>query len=91
MREQRVARYLRKCQFQRIESNGVSFTPETDQEPKSCTCTQGLRDLMRAAPPKRDWLRKTACPACKKEYWTNRESDYCFDCEYATSSKAGIT
>jgi len=37
--------------------------------------------MMRAAPPKRDWLRKTTCPVCKKVFWTNRDTDYCFDCE----------
>lgn len=45
---------------------------------------------MRAAPPKRDWLRKTICPKCKKEYWTNRDTDCCFDCESHRSMEASM-
>jgi NAD-dependent dihydropyrimidine dehydrogenase PreA subunit len=26
-------------------------------------------------------LRKTTCKKCGKVFWTNRESDLCFDCE----------
>jgi hypothetical protein len=26
-------------------------------------------------------LRKVKCPACGFEYWTNRDSDICIDCE----------
>jgi len=26
-------------------------------------------------------IRKTTCTVCGKQYWTNRESDVCFDCE----------
>ncbi|MGB9925593.1 MAG: ATP-binding protein [Candidatus Bathyarchaeales archaeon] len=26
-------------------------------------------------------LRRAPCPVCGKIYWTNRESDICFDCE----------
>jgi hypothetical protein len=66
------------------------LTPRENQEQKPCACTQGFLDLVRAAPPKRDWLRKTTCPACKKEYWTNRETDYCFDCESHRSTEAGV-
>jgi len=54
---------------------------QEDSEEKVCACVQAFRDMMRAAPPKKDWLRKTTCPRCKKEFWTNRDTDYCFDCE----------
>ena len=26
-------------------------------------------------------LRKVKCPACGFEYWTNRDTDLCIDCE----------
>jgi len=29
----------------------------------------------------KDLLRKTVCVKCGKEFWTNRESDICMDCE----------
>ena len=29
----------------------------------------------------KDLLRKTTCKVCGKQYWTNRASDICFDCE----------
>lgn len=36
-------------------------------------------------PPKgegdKGMLRKTTCEVCGKQYWTNRESNVCFDCE----------
>jgi hypothetical protein len=49
-----------------------------------------MADLLRATRAKRDWLRKTTCPECKKEYWTNRETDYCFDCESHHSTEEGV-
>jgi hypothetical protein len=82
--------WLRKCQRCRVRSREAPFMPGENQEQKPCACTQGLLDMMRAAPTKRDWLRKTICPACKKEYWTNRETDYCFDCESRRSREAGV-
>src|SRR4030042_908055 len=27
-------------------------------------------------------IRKTVCPKCGKNFWTNRDSDGCFDCEH---------
>jgi len=64
---------------------------QDDQERKTCACTSRFLDLMRAPPPKREWFRKTTCPNCKKVYWTNRESDYCFDCESRASTKGSVT
>jgi hypothetical protein len=26
-------------------------------------------------------LRHAECPSCGQEYWTNRETDFCMDCE----------
>jgi len=56
----------------------------------ACACASRMADLLRATCAKRDWLRKTTCPECKKEYWTNRETDYCFDCESAAPSEAAL-
>ena len=51
----------------------------TDGEP--CPCCQGIRDLVMAAKPDSDLLRKTECAGCGKTVWVNRETKYCFDCE----------
>jgi uncharacterized protein with PIN domain len=34
---------------------------------------------------KKSSLRKTTCPSCGREYWTNRSTDICFDCEKTKS------
>lgn len=56
----------------------------------ACACASRMADLLRATCAKRDWLRKTTCPECKKECWTNRETDYCFACESVTPSEATL-
>jgi hypothetical protein len=56
---------------------------------KACACATRTADLLRVTRAKRDWLRKATCPACK-ECWTNRETDYCFDCESHHSTEAGV-
>lgn len=48
---------------------------------KECACTQNLRDLLRAYAPKKDPLRKIVCTECGKVFWTDRDTNYCFDCE----------
>lgn len=48
---------------------------------KSCACTQALHDLMMAAKPNKDNLKKIQCVKCGKTVWVNRETEYCFDCE----------
>ena len=52
--------------------------PESETT-KGCACTQGLRDLLRAA-AKNDLLRKVTCAGCGKVFWTNSDGEYCFDC-----------
>lgn len=52
----------------------------------SCSCVKdpyaNLPPEARPAEPSpMRGLRKTACPGCGKIYWTNRASDWCFDCE----------
>ncbi|MGQ9554676.1 MAG: hypothetical protein ACUVWR_11235 [Anaerolineae bacterium] len=51
-----------------------------------CSCGSGgvFADLppeLRPRPQKRSSLREVTCPSCGKVYWTNRETDLCFDCE----------
>ena len=36
---------------------------------------------------KRGSLRKVTCPVCGKEYWTNRETGLCIDCERSRAHK----
>jgi hypothetical protein len=55
------------------------------QEPL-CNCFQ---DPFAALPPElrprqrsgMEGFRKVACPGCGFQYWTNRETDLCVDCE----------
>lgn len=52
----------------------------------SCACVRDpyadLPPEVRPAPPSpARGVRKTTCPGCGKVYWTNRETDWCFDCE----------
>ena len=52
-----------------------------------CAC---MRDPFAALPPemvpraapKKEPLRHVTCPVCGQVYWTNRETDLCFDCEW---------
>ncbi len=48
---------------------------------ESCPCRQGMRDLLIAAKPDNDLIRKIECANCGKTIWVNRETKYCFDCE----------
>lgn len=41
----------------------------------------GLPLELRPRPKKRSSLRKVACPSCGKVFSTNRDTDFCFDCE----------
>ena len=50
-------------------------------EDKSCPCTQSLRDLLRAAKPVNNLLRKIECAGCGKVVWVNSDTKYCFDCQ----------
>jgi len=53
---------------------------------KGCACTQNFQDLLRAAAPKNDLLRKVTCSGCDKVFWTNSDSNYCFDCKAKENS-----
>ena len=61
------------------------------KEPEVCNC---VTDPFAAVPPelqpqpkRRGSLRKVTCPVCGKEYWTNRETDLCIDCERSRAHK----
>lgn len=53
----------------------------SENSKKTCACTQGLVDLLRASSTKKDLLRKVTCSKCGKVYWTNTDDDICFDCK----------
>jgi hypothetical protein len=53
----------------------------SEESKKSCACTQGIIDLLRAGTEKKDLLRKVTCPQCGKVYLTNADDDLCFDCK----------
>jgi hypothetical protein len=48
---------------------------------------QGFTDMMRAAAPKDDLLRKIVCAGCGRTVWVNRDTKYCFDCEAKVSKE----
>ena len=56
-------------------------------EKKPCACLQNFSDMMRAAAPKNDPLRKIVCAGCGKAVWVDRETKYCFYCEAKVSKK----
>ena len=54
--------------------------------PADCTCIQdpyaALPPEMRPKPKSEmAGLRKVKCPGCGFQYWTNRNTDLCFECE----------
>ncbi len=61
-----------------MEKNGANDGP--------CPCS---RDIWKYLPPELRpkpastlrGLREVTCPGCGKTFFTNRETDYCFDCE----------
>jgi len=54
-------------------------------EEKLCDCMRNpfaaLPPEMHPRPQKKSSLRKVTCPGCGRQYWTNRSTDVCFDCE----------
>jgi len=49
---------------------------------KECACSQKLSNLLFAAhPTKKSSLMKVTCADCGKVFWSDRETQYCFDCE----------
>jgi hypothetical protein len=52
----------------------------------SCSCIQDPfaslpSELRPRLEPKKGGLRKLSCPQCNQEYWTNRDTDLCIQCE----------
>lgn len=50
-----------------------------------CSCVgdpfSALPPELRHRPQNKGSLRHVECPSCGKEYWTNRETDLCINCE----------
>ncbi|MCR4405014.1 MAG: hypothetical protein NUW06_07075 [Candidatus Acetothermia bacterium] len=54
------------------------------KESPGCSCGDPwgyLPPELRPKQKKASSLREARCPGCGKLFWTNRETDYCFDCE----------
>jgi len=57
-----------------------------EEKAQGCTCEaidifDYLPPELRPRPKKKSSLRKVTCPICGLVYWTNRDTDICFDCE----------
>ena len=54
-------------------------------KPAGCACSRdpfaGLPPEMRPRKDSMSGLRKVVCPVCGLNYWTNRDTDMCSDCE----------
>ena len=71
-----------------MEKNGANDGP--------CPCS---RDIWKYLPPELrpkpaprnepEGFRKVICPGCHKLFLTNRETDYCFDCEQSQQEGQG--
>ena len=61
----------------------------SNKEP--CPCMQNFTDMMKAAAPKNDLLRKIVCSSCGRMLWVSRETKYCFDCEAKLGEKVEQT
>ena len=58
---------------------------DSEDRPMQCTC---VKDAFAALPPelrprreKKSSLHKVTCSGCGLEYWTNRVTDLCMECE----------
>lgn len=73
-----------------------SEKPQPEDKSPLCNCAQ---DPFAAVPPELqprpinrvEDLRKVTCPGCGKVYWTNRNTDLCFDCEEKGSHLADVS
>ncbi len=63
------------------------MTEQKDKEerPVQCACVKdpflSLPPELRPRPQKKSSLRKATCPGCGLVFWTNRETEYCMECE----------
>jgi len=59
--------------------------PHEEQKPPQCACIKDpfavLPPEMRPRSQKKSNLRQVACLGCGLVFWTNRETNYCLDCE----------
>lgn len=58
---------------------------DSEKEGEGCSCDQ---ELWKYLPPelrpkekKPSTLHKVTCRGCGRVFWTNKETEYCFDCE----------
>lgn len=71
--------------FKMEEAEKEDVNPPEGQSPL-CSC---VKDPFAALPPElrprqRSWMdgfRKVTCPGCGSQFWTNRKTDLCVDCE----------
>jgi hypothetical protein len=58
------------------------MTDEKDLEKKKpCQCTQKAVDLLKALSPiKEGVLKEVKCKGCGKNFLTNFDTEYCYDC-----------
>ncbi|MFN3762681.1 MAG: hypothetical protein ACK4WK_05690 [Anaerolineae bacterium] len=65
---------------------------EGEKSPVQCACVSDpfalLPPEMRPRSQKKSSLRKATCPGCGLVFWTNRETDYCMECEKKLQSGA---
>ncbi len=70
-------------------TNEIEKTDPKDQEDSETPLCSCMSDPFSGLPPELrprpkdvlSGLRKVKCPACGFEYWTNRDTDLCLDCE----------
>jgi hypothetical protein len=59
------------------------------KDPEACGCDTdpfgALPPELQPRPKRKGSLRRVNCPVCGEAYWTNRETDLCFDCERVPS------
>jgi hypothetical protein len=63
-----------------------------DKPDSSCPCVQdpfaSLPSELRPRPqPNEGGLRQVTCPKCGQDYWTNRVTDNCIQCESSRDTK----
>jgi len=53
--------------------------------PTLCACFKdgfaALPPELRPRPQQKSSLRQTTCPGCGLVYWTNRDTDFCMECD----------
>lgn len=71
---------------EKIHSTDAEEPDESSKKGPLCSCVQDpfadLPSELRPKPVEKfGGLRKVTCPGCRLEYWTNRKTDLCIECE----------